>query len=345
MGYFLKGYQQRLVRRGFLSPLVGHVSASPLPRCVLLLGLLLAGESFASDAGVVERQIQAFEDSEFIFARGGASNVPFPPLAFIGASHYGNAKVEGLGTEGPIEYNLSSVTQAAGYPWLVGDRDALVVGEYLSWSKFRIDSDPGENFNVSSIGIPLAWLRQVNEQWQTAAFVFPMGHKSDRDDSDWTVQTMGGVFARYVQTDQLWWAFGFYADVGPGDDFYIPYVGATWMINERWTLSGIMPWPALLYAPNQDWLFRFGVSPSGASWSLAPENTDKDVSLNLDAWDLGASVERRLSGGIFASLEAGIGGFRGLRLDGTDLEDADFEVHSSPYIKLDINFRPGVYLQ
>lgn len=323
---------------------LSSVARSILPALsISVIAALVAPASLAGD--LVQRQLDAFNDSEFIFARGG-SNVPFPPLAFLGASYYGDAKVESTGADDrgtTIEYDLRSVTQAAAYPWLVSERDALVLGEYLGWSEFRIGGDRAEDFNVTSVGFPMAWLRQVNREWQAAAFVFPLGHKSNRRDSEWAVQYMSGVFARYVQNNSLWWAFGFYSDVGPGDDFYIPYFGATWNINPQWTLSGIMPWPALLYAPTEDWLFRFGVSPSGASWSVSPPEENEDVALNLDAWDLGFSVERRISGGIFASLEAGIGGFRGLRLDGDGFEDTDIDVHSSPYLKLDINFRPGVF--
>jgi hypothetical protein len=55
-------------------------------------------------------------------------------------------------------------------------------------------------------------------------------------------------------------------------------------VTEQWTLSAIMPWPAVLYSPTRDTLFRFGASPSGASWSLR-EPSGK-VSFDLDSWDL-----------------------------------------------------------
>ncbi|MFV8817264.1 hypothetical protein [Haliea sp. E17] len=288
------------------------------------------------------RQTRAFEESEFIFARSG-SNVPFPPLAFAGVSHYGDARVESDSRGTKFDYDLTTATQAAALPLLLGERDALIIGEYVSWSEFRVRDGGDGKFNVASVGLPLGWLRQVNNDWQAAAFVFPLAHKADFDDAEWSWQYMGGVFGRYVQSERLWWAFGFYADIAPDDNFYIPYLGATWAFDDHWTLSAIMPWPAVLYAPSQDWLFRIGVSPSGASWSVSPQGTQDDVALNLDAWDLGVSVERRLTGGIYASLETGIGGFRGLRLDSGSLEDTDFSVHSSPYIQLDIKFRPGVW--
>lgn len=286
-------------------------------------------------------QIAAFENSEFIFQRAN-TNVPFTPLAYLAGNRYDSAKVERSGRGDALEYNLDSVSQGAGIPWLVGERDAIVVGEYLSHARFELHGADTDSFEVTSAGLPLAWIRQVNPRWQAAAFVMPLGHKATLDDSHWSWQYLGGMFARYVQNNRLWWAFGAYADVAPGDDFYIPYLGASYTVNERWTLSAIMPWPAVLYAPTPDWLFRFGVSPSEASWSLSPGDGSEPVSLNLDAWDLGLSVERRVAGGLFASIEAGVGGLRGFRLEGDSAEAVDFDVGSSAYLKLEINFRPGV---
>lgn len=306
----------------------------------LLTLLALSGPAASSD--FMAETLEDFENSQFVFPRTG-SNVPFPPLAYAGASHYSGTEIEASGRGAALEYDLSTVSQAAGIPRLVGERDALVLGEYLSWSEFRVRDDRSRDFSVASIGLPAGWIRQVNRDWQAAAFIMPLAHKASLDDSHWSWQTMGGVFARYVHSDTLWWAFGAYVDIAPGDDFYIPYLGASWEINQHWTLSGIMPWPALLYAPTPDWLFRVGATPSGASWSVTPEDGDEAVALNLDAWDLGASVERRLSGGFSVGLEAGIGGLRGWRLDGSDFEEMDFRASASPYVRLQFRFRPGVH--
>ena len=292
-----------------------------------------------ADDSLMQRIAKKFEHSKIEFQRSG-SNAPFIPIASLGASFYGDAEVDTRNKGRDVEYDVNTVSQVAGVPFLFGDRDALIIGEYLSWSDFSVKSDTNDSFNVTTVGLPVAWLRQVNPQWQAAAFVMPMGHYDDIKGSNWAWQYLGGAFARYVQHDRLWWAFGFYFDIAPGDNFYIPYVGASWVINERWTLSAVMPWPALLYAPNRDWLFRLGASPSGSSWSFNPDGSD--ASLNLDAWDFGLSAERRLSGGLWLSLEAGVGGFRGLRLSGSDVESPDLDVSTSPYLGINLNFRPAL---
>lgn len=298
--------------------------------------------------GFMAAQVEAFESSQFVFERSD-TNIPFTPLAYLGAGRYDSAEVERSDRGQALEYDLTTVSQAAAIPWLLGDRDAVVIGEYLNWSEFRLRSDDAtglfnsaDRFEVASVGLPVGWIRQVDPRWQAAAFVMPLGHKASLDNAHWSWQYLGGVFTRYVQTDRLWWAFGAYADIAPGDDFYIPYLGASYTVNERWTLSAIMPWPAVLYAPNPDWLFRFGVSPSDTSWLISPDGDSDTVAMNLDAWDLGVSAERRVSGGIFAKLEVGVGGFRGFRLEGDTFEDAEIDASASPYLKLEFNFRPGV---
>jgi hypothetical protein len=320
-------------------------------RQLAILVATLAGSqayvaSAADEDSLMRRLTLQFEHSDIEFQRA-ASNIPFLPVAFLGASYYGDSEIDGsnLRDQKDYQYDVTTVSQAAGLPLLLTERDALVVGEYVSIADIDVTSDDTSgnttSFTVGTLGLPVAWLRQINPDWQSVAFVMPMGHRDDRHGSQWSWQYLGGAFGRYVQNDRLWWAFGFYADVGPGDDFYIPYIGASWSINERWTLSAVMPWPAVLYAPDKDWLFRLGASPSGASWSFNPVR-GSDTAINFDAWDFGLGVERRLGGNFWLAFEAGVGGFRGLRVTGTDVDSPSLDVSTAPYVAIDVKFRPSI---
>ncbi|MEM9253885.1 MAG: hypothetical protein AAGA91_00475 [Pseudomonadota bacterium] len=283
----------------------------------------------------MQQRIDAFADTEIEMQRG-QTNVPFLPVAFLNTSVYGDAEIDRPG--GDVRYDVSSVSQAAGIPFAPTQEDMVVVGEYLSWSHFEFSEPDIGKFDVFSIGLPLGWLRQINPDWQAAAFVMPLGHKSSQDGADWSWQYLGGGFGRYVASDTLWWAFGLYFDISEEDDFYIPYLGASWALDQYWTLSAIMPWPAVLYAPNQDWLFRLGVSPSGASWSVS--GSDEDVAVNLDAWDFGLSAETRLGGSWWLSGELGVGGFRGFRVTESGTDSPDIDVGASGFVSLKLNYRP-----
>lgn len=306
---------------------------------ILLVLLSSAGVHADGDKpGFVQRTVNAFEQSEIVFQRS-ISNTPFPPLAFLNVATYSDVEVESRDGRS-LTYDVDRLSQMAAVPFLVSERDALIVGEYVSWTRFNLDVDGRSKVDVSSIGLPLGWFRQVNPDWQAAAFVMPLGHDADLPRSDWAWQYLGGAFARYVQDERLWWAFGFYFDLGAGEDFYIPYLGASWAINERWTLSAVMPWPALVYAPNERWMVRLGASPSGASWSLDLDNSE--VGVNLDAWDVGLGIEHRFAGNLWLGARAGVGGLRGLRLENSKVEEPDIDISSNFFLGLTLNYRPAV---
>ena len=312
--------------------------AKPRVAAIGILALIAAPLVVADEEpGFAEQAAARFEASDFEFQRS-ISNAPFPPLAFLSVAAYGN--VEARASDGrSTEYDVDRISQMAVAPFLLGKRDAVLVGEYLSVTEFNIDSDESDDVRVSSVGLPVGWMRQANPDWQLAAFVMPLGHKSDLKNSNWDWQYLGGAFSRYVQNETLWWAFGLYFDVGSGDDTYIPYLGASWAINERWTLSAVMPWPAVIYSPSRDWMLRLGAAPSGASWSLELE--DKNVGVNLDAWDFGLTGEYRLAGNLWLGAEMGFGGLRGLRQDDGNVEEPDVEFSSNGYLRVSVKFRPG----
>ena len=304
----------------------------------MLMSILPSVQVSGEGRGFIQKTIDDFENSQIELARA-RSNVPFVPLAFFGASFYDQAKIHGVrGTS--LEYEVTTVYQGAGIPFLIGERDVLLVGEYLNRADFDVNDSSINSFHVTSVGLPVGWLRQVNPEWQAAAFIMPMAHFSSLDNAELSWQYMGGVFGRYVQNEHLWWAGGVFADLSPGGNVYLPYLGASWSINEQWLLSLIMPWPGIYYSPTTDWMIRLGAVPSGASWSV---NSEKgEVALNLNAWDFGLGVERRVISNFWASLDAGIGGMRGFSLSGSKVEHVEFDVDSSLYVGLGLKFRPSL---
>ena len=303
------------------------------------LALLLTLIATESRAAGLEDWIQSFAQSDFRFNRS-ASNAPFAPLGWASYAQYGNSDFSVPGnSDASVSYRQTSLTEAALVPVLINPRDALVVGEWVSLTRFDTDSSTLGKFDAVSISLPLGWGRQASEKWQYAAFVAPLGHKASLDNSPWYWEYMGGAFARYTASDSVSWVYGMYVDLSPVENFYIPYVGANWIINRQWTLSAIMPWPAVLYAPTTDTFFRFGVAPTGASWALQPKTNQ--VELNLDAWNLGISMEHRVHGRFWARIEAGISGLRGISLSSGQLNHPDTSLGTAAYVTAGITFRPA----
>ena len=315
-----------------------HSTPSLHHRAALAVALspLLYSLPAAADPAFMQRWVEDFANSEIVLQRG-STNVPFQPLAFVDATHYGESTLE-RSDGSSVSARQTTLSQGAVLPFLMSPRDALLVGDWVSWSHFDSTSSNLDSFDVLSVGLPVGWFRQVNSRWQAGGFVMPLGHKASGE--SWSWETMAGGFARYVQNERLWWAFGLYADVSSGDDLYLPYLGASYALDERWTLSAVMPWPAVLYAPDKQTLYRLGVSPSGASWSA--DTGTRDIQYELDTWDFGFSAGRRLSGNLWLEGEVGVTGLTGMSLRGSNWEEPEFDVNNSPYVSIGINFRPSL---
>lgn len=318
----------------------------PYLRSLCLAALLLATTATLPDAiaeSFMQERIDAFRASDILFQRSD-SNVPFMPIAFLNASTYSEAQVTNNTTGETVNFEQQGVSAMGGVPFLPTNRDMLVTGAYVSSTQFMSEDPERDDFRVDSIGVPLGWLRQVNPRWQAAAFVMPFGHRSTQDEGNWSLQTLGGVFGRYTQHERLWWVFGVFADHSEQESYALPYVGASWSINDRWTLSAVMPWPSVMYAPTRDWLFSLGASPSGAAWSV--QDQQRDVAISLDAWDFGLTVERRLHRNLWLSAKTGVGGLRGLRYSTRDdgVEAPDIDVGASAFFALSLRIRPGELL-
>lgn len=305
----------------------------------VMIGLMFSLSAITAayaEGGWVDELTEAFAASSIQFSRSG-SNVPFVPVAFLDGFSYSDVEVK---ADGVVlgSFEQSTISQGAGLPILLGPRDALMIGEWLSWNHFDVKSGGFQSFDVWSVGLPVGWLRQVDDSRQVAAFVMPLAQKASLPGSDWQVDFIGGAFGRHVESDDFWWVYGLYFDLGTGEDTYLPYLGASWELDQQWTVSAVLPWPAVMYAPTRDTVFRFGAAPSGASWSLAGNQTD--VNFQLGNWDFGVSAQKRLSGNIWGKIEAGIGGLRSLRISGGEWQDLELDLDASPYLSVGINFRP-----
>jgi len=303
--------------------------------CAALLATACAINT--SRAEGVQEIARAFAESDWRFQRS-VSNAPFLPVGWIAVTQYGDTKFTGeSGDQVQESFSQRTVSQAAMLPLPVGRRDAFVFGEWVSWTSIDVQG-PGRDFDVLSLALPIGWGRQVNEAWQAAAFFAPLGHHRSGRSGRWAWEYMGGVFGRYMQDDYRTWIFGFFADVSPGDDLYLPYAGLLWVLSERWVISALMPWPAVIYAPSKEFFMRFGVTPAGASWGR--EDGGEQVFADLDGWNLGLSLERRLKGKLWLRAEAGMSGFRGFSVQGDRWRSPDTELGSSPYVALALSLRP-----
>jgi len=303
-------------------------------------GDTLTSEVVPPEEGFIERAARAFTESDLVFARS-FSNAPFLPVAFLGSSHYGDAMVseEGATPEtAGTRYQATGTSQYAGVPFLLSKRSMAVLGEYVSYADFSVDN--GEDFTVTSASIAAGYLYQVDPDWQVIAALVPFyNHSSlgERGKDYW--QVMGGAVARYTRNDRLWWLFGVVFDDSDFGTSVLPYVGASLTLTERWSVSAILPWPQLMYAPSKDWFLSLGASYSGNSWAV--NNTTGAVGLNLSGFDFGFGGAMRLKGPLWLEGSVGVGGLRALTITDGDVSGPSIDVSSSPFFKLSLTFRPS----
>ena len=301
---------------------------------------MLISEVVPPEEGFIERAARAFTESDLVFARS-FSNAPFLPVAFLGGTHYGDATVSEEGATPETagrKYRVSSTSQYAGVPFLLSKRSMAVLGEYVSYADFSVDN--GEDFSVTSASIAAGYLYQVNPDWQVIAALVPFyNHSSlgERGKDYW--QVMGGAVARYTRNDRLWWLFGVVFDDSDFGTSVLPYVGASLTLNERWSVSAILPWPQVMYAPSKDWFVSLGASYSGNSWAV--NNANGAVGLNLSGFDFGFGGGMRLKGPLWLEGAVGVGGLRALTITDGDVSGPSIDVSSSPFIKLSLTFRPS----
>lgn len=302
----------------------------------LLSFTLISLQSNAKD--LISDMATQFADSEIQFQRAD-SNIPFLPLAYAEYKNYDDTKLT-LENDESIIIDQTTYAQGGVLPILASPEDVLFVGEWINKSHISSNSPGFESFDVTQAAIPLGWLHQESPDTQIGGFIAPLGYKADLDGSGWSWQTLGGAFSRHTYSDDIWWAFGAYFDVGGIDDTYLPYLGVFWQVNEKLSVSAIMPWPAILYAPTKNTLFRFGAAPTGSSWKVNRDTTE--INQELSGWDFGISAEHRAFKSLWFKVETGFGGLRALRVETNKVKAPDFKVDASSYIKIGINLRPSM---
>lgn len=281
-------------------------------------------------------------DSQFRFRRTD-SNAPYLQLAWVDVSHYGSTTLRNSAGSAIGAYQQDTVSQGLLLPKLVSPRDMLVLGDWISYTSLQAEaqtpggSGPGRDVDVLSIGLPLGWMRQINDSWQFAGFVAPLAHRATDRSEPWFWEAMGGAFGVYWPGRWMW-VFGAYADISSEEQFYIPYAGGSLQINREWTLSLVLPWPALIYAPTTDWLLLTGITPAGTTWTV--KGPQQDLAIDQDSWNLSLAAERRVWRNFWLRLEGGVSGFRGFAFVGGDWQGPNSSGGTSPYIGLRIGFRP-----
>ena len=297
---------------------------------------LLASLAYGTDCFAVgEKLLDAIMRSDFIFDRT-VSNVPFFPLGFLDYSNQNSLEVaDGCETASGCEFRYQNVSQALALPVWVGQKHMFLLGETLEMDRFTRGN---ETITVNSGGLLGAWAMQPNKQWQVGAFLYGYRNIGNDKYSNLSSGTYSGAVARYRHSPHFHSYLGLVRFNNARQTLLFPYLGFDWYLDTRWSISAIMPWPTLNYAPSTSTLIRFGALYSSSNWASG-DDANVDM-VSFGQWDFGLSYEQKLYKTWWGALTVGQSGFGKLVLESDGSPDFESDIDSSPFVKLSINFRP-----
>ena len=299
----------------------------------LLLGILWCMPAF----GLGEKIIESLVRSDFVFARA-KTHVPFMPIGYLYYKHQEDLEVGELCEEpDACDFSYDNIQQALAVPAWVGQRNMLILGQTIDADRVKFR---GETLRNDSVGGILGWAAQPQPHIQVGAFAY-LYQTLEKEDA--LEQPGGNIVGAVVRIEHRNPGFhSYWGGVRIEDNqqlIYLPYVGFDWNIGSHWAVSGLLPWPAVTYAPTEHYLFRLGASLSGSHW--AAERQEQVITNDFYKWDLGFSYERRLRNMLWGEVSVGYSGLGSIQME----SDGDVMFESSlsdkPFIKFAINIRPA----
>ncbi|MCE3253888.1 MAG: hypothetical protein K0Q67_2908 [Cellvibrio sp.] len=273
--------------------------------------------------------------SDFIYDRG-ITNLPFIPLGYLAATHQSALEPEQCPLSQPqCEFQYQSITQGAGMPVWVGQKQMLILGETLDVDVFDAGND---STTINTGGLLAAWVSQHSVRWQSGAFIYHYQNLDSDARSDNTRGTFVGMVGRYrhgAHFHSYWGA----VQVNSGDESLLyPYAGFDWYINKHWGITAVLPWPSVNYAPSESQLFRIGALVSETTWTEQQDNNF--YTQDFSQLSLGISFEQKFSRLIWGELSAGYTGLGKLQIEADADSKLTTDISNEPFVKLALNLRP-----
>lgn len=313
----------------------------------LISALVLAGLAAAPPGargetnGWLDATMLKLQTTDFEFTRS-ESDIPFTPVLNLGHTAYGRTeyqRIEGGGE--PLDFRTQSSSARAMLPLYIGQRSLAVAVPVVSHTRFHFTEADRKNQSVEAFYLPvgLGWQTSRGNQW--GGFLMPAAYSPLTDQGDWAWSGMGGVLGRHLNGDRLVWYYGLVYDYGYSDGYFLPYLGFTYVLDPRWSVSMLAPWPTVSYAPSDSFFVRIGIVPSGASWALQRDGEDEQAITSFGGWDAGVWGNWKLGKAWWLSVGGGFSGLRGLEVDAQGEAIFDPNLDNEPWLSAAISVRPN----
>lgn len=302
---------------------------------VCLLAVLLGAN--ASQAAIIDVLLERFQKSEFAFGRVD-SNAPFPPVGWVAFNAYDESKL--FTNLGELRFKEIGVSQALVAPVWIGRRNMVLLGEYYSWQQVDFTLPRPQRVNINTFMPIAAWLRQVGARGQFGAFIAPEFIDGAGYDEHGLEKYGGyaGLIGVHWTSANFAWIYGGVGLFSPDDQVFLPYLGLLWQPKREWSISLILPWPTITYAPTPDYMFQLGLLPAGAT--LTTSQTGRDLRVSYDSWNLMFSANRRISTSWWISAAVGWSSLSSFSIDSSGDSEISDDLKRGVLCTLQISLRP-----
>ena len=297
---------------------------------VLIFGSLSCSQ--ANAAG--EQIIDAIMRSDFVFDRN-ISNVPFLPLSYLQFSENNSLEIEGDCAGISCDFSYQSISQGLGLPVWVGQKHMLILGESLESDEIKYR---GEKYRINSAGIIGAWLVQPSRDWQAGAFIYAYQGFGEGDLAREPKGSVSGVVSRFRHQPKFHSYWGFVRLQEYDDVVVYPYAGFDWLVGLEWSISALLPWPTVSYAPTKNRLFKAGALFSGSQW--VADGNEQLLNNSFEKVDFGLAFEQRIRSMLWGELSVGYSGFGKVSIESSSELVFEGDIASAPYIRFSLNLRP-----
>lgn len=174
-------------------------------------------------------------------------------------------------------------------------------------------------FDLHRVDLPVNLWVDLDDRWKSWVRLQP-GLNSDfagsLDGDDFVLTALALLAWEY--SEKLTFAFGGYYSRDLGDETLLPAAGFIWKPDPRWSVGLTAPRIEISHAPTRDWLLTLQAMPSGGGWNIADPSGrgGPDVDLNLSSLRAALSVDRRISGPLWAYVMGGVQFAQELELEG-----------------------------
>lgn len=214
----------------------------------------------------------------------------------------------------------------------------LIFGAEFRYTQYNFDSDDADNNELYELNLPITYITASN-RWTHVARVAPGIHTDfeEVDSEDFTVTAL--YQATYKSSDQLSWVMGAGVNHQFGEAQAFPIVGAIYRPTDKLLLNLVLPQLEAIYIAKESWLWHLSLAPTGRSWNVQDETSEKDVDIVTSEFRVSAGTTFAINDTLAIRGTVGSVMNRNLEFTLDSGEAVDLDVEDGSFVSLALEMR------